>query len=120
MIWLDRAFAIVLLIGAAGHTFGTFALLPAGSELQVWSLAGVLYSVLVGVLNLMRVARPDDRTLGIIAGLAAFGWLGISLYYGAAIGNFLDFRVIWHAVCAFALAVFSFIGVSSHRPSPSN
>src|SRR5260370_18864659 len=104
---LDRVFGVLLLLGAAGHAMGSLTLLPAGSEIQVWSLSGVTCAALLASLNIVRSGRRNDRTLAWLALAGALAWCAIAVLFGRAIGNVLDFRVVWHFVCAFALTGFS-------------
>ena len=107
MIWIDRAFAAFLALGAVGHFFGSLTLVEPGSALQVWSLSGVLCVALIVALNALRWRRPGDRALAWIAGLGALAWVAVALGYGAALGNFGDFRVLWHAGAAAGVAAFA-------------
>jgi len=104
---VDRAFGVLLALGAAGHAAGLLALLPAGSQIQVWSLSGVVAAALVAALNLVRAGRPNDRTIAWLAFAGSLAWCAIALLFGRAIGDLLDFRVVWHFVCALALTAFS-------------
>ena len=108
MIRIDRAFAVLLSLGAAGHTMGSLTLLEAGSGIQVWSLGSALCAFLLGALNWVRAGRAADRTLAWITGLGSLGWLGVAVGFGLSIGRLGDFRVVWHGLCAVALTLFSF------------
>lgn len=103
----DAVFAILLLMGALLHGYGTFASYPVGSEMFVWSIAASLAAALISALNLLRRARPGDDVLALICLVASLAWVAIAFSFGAAIGNLLDVRVLWHAIAALALAVFS-------------
>lgn len=105
--WIDRLFCALLLVGAALHGAGSFAAYPAGSEVLVWSLAASLAAALLAMLNFMRTARRDDWTLALVCAAGCICWLAVSMDFGTAIGHYGDLRVLWHAVCALALAVFS-------------
>jgi hypothetical protein len=108
MIWIDRVFALHLLLGAAGHTFGSLSLLPAaGSDIQVWSLGSALCAALLAVLNLLRAGRPADKPLAWVTALGSIGWLGVVIGFGLSIGRLTDFRVLWHGMSALMLAIFS-------------
>ena len=104
---IDGILALMLLIGAALHAYGTFTSYQPGTELFVWSLAGSLAAVLVAVLNLLRRGHPRDRALALTAALASLAWAAIALAFGSAIGDMLDPRVIWHVVAALGLAALS-------------
>jgi len=104
---IDRIFGVLLLIGACLHAFGALRAYPLGSEGLVWSLAGTLAAGLVAVLNLVRAGRPADHTLAWITFVGSLAWVAIAIAFGAAIGNVLDPRVLWHAIAALVLAGFS-------------
>lgn len=57
----DGIFAILLLIGALLHSYGTVTHYPAGSEMFVWSMGGSLAAGLIAVLNLLRRERLERR-----------------------------------------------------------
>jgi hypothetical protein len=107
MLWIDRVFASLLLLGAIGHTIGSFTLLEPGSETQVWSLGSALCAFLLGALNWARAGRPTDRTLGWITCLGSLGWFAVAIGFGVFMGHLGDFRVVWHGACALALTIFS-------------
>ncbi|MFO1033123.1 MAG: hypothetical protein U1E15_03195 [Hyphomicrobiales bacterium] len=107
MTYLDRGLALLLLLGAVFHTYGTLALLPAGSEVWVWSLGAALAAFLVAVLNLLRPARSGDKVLVGLTAFASFAWALVAFGFGKAIGNIMDPRVIWHYVCGLGLGFMS-------------
>jgi hypothetical protein len=104
---IDRLFGLLLLIGACLHAVGAVRAYPLGSDVLVWSLSGTLAAGLLAVLNLVRAGRPDDHTLAAITLAGSLAWFGIAIAFGAAIGNVVDPRVLWHAIAALALAGFS-------------
>jgi hypothetical protein len=105
---IDRLFGVLLLIGAMLHIYGSISSYPRGSEALVWALSGSLAAALIAVLNLVRVGRPEDRTLAWITFCGSLCWVAVAIAYGAAIGNVSDPRAVWHALSAFVLAGFSF------------
>ena len=105
---VDRAFGVLLLVGAVLHAYGSMSGYPIGSETQVWALSGSLAAALIAVLNLVRAGRSEDRTLAWISFSSSLCWLGIAIAFGAAMDNVADPRVLWHAISALALAGFSF------------
>lgn len=112
---IDGIFAVLLLIGALLHGYGTTTSYPAGSEVLVWSLAASLAAGLIAILNLLRRERPGDRALAGICLAASLAWAGVALAFGRAIGNVVDPRVLWHVIAALALAMFSLRSLTS-RP----
>ena len=111
---IDKLFCALLLVGAALHGAGSFAAYPAGSQVLVWSLAASFAAALLGVLNFMRSARRDDWTLALVCAAGCMCWLAVSIGFGAAIGDYFDLRVLWHAVCALALAGLSVRTMLAH------
>ena len=82
---IDGIFAILLLIGALLHGYGTITSYPAGSEVFVWSLAASLAAGLIATLNLLRRERPRDHALAVICLVASLAWAAVALAFGAAI-----------------------------------
>jgi hypothetical protein len=104
---IDQLFGGLLLIGAILHAFGSIANYPTGSQIMVWALSGSLAAGLLAVLNLVRVGRPADYALAWITFFGCLCWVAVAIAFGVAIGNVYDPRPLWHAISAFALAVFS-------------
>jgi len=104
---IDQAFGGLLLIGAILHAFGSIANYPMRSQTLVWALSGSLAAGLLAVLNLVRVGRPADRTLAWITFFGCLCWVAVAIGFGMAIGDIYDPRPLWHAISAFALALFS-------------
>jgi hypothetical protein len=102
---VDRAFAVLLILAAAGHSVGSFEAYRS-TEL-VWALCASLYAVLLAAINLLRVSRPDDRSLAWIGFFGGVAWIVVALSFGMSIGNALDPRGLTHAVIALVLALFS-------------
>ena len=107
MKYLDRAFGWLLVIGAALHAYGSLTFYGPQTVTLVWALAGSLAAFLLAAINLMRVNRPTDRTLGYVSFAGSLCWFGIALAFGIAIQDVVDPRVLYHAVVALALAAFS-------------
>ena len=105
---IDLIFCGLMGLAALGHLFGTFKLVPSGTGLFVWSLSGVLAAGLLTALNFLRNARPQDKTVALIALAGSLGWLGIVFLFGQSIGNLLDFRVLFHGIAAAGLSYFSY------------
>ena len=104
---LDWIFCGLMAFAAAGHLLGTFTLVERGTQTFVWSLAGVLAAALLVALNVMRMNRPNDRTLSWVSLLGCLAWVAIALLFGSTIGNIMDFRVLIHAVAALGLSILS-------------
>lgn len=104
---MDQVFAWLLVVGALLHAYGSIDGYPLGSEVLLWSLSGSLAISLAAATNLLRVHRPGDRPLAGLALAGAVGVVAIAFGFGATIGNVVDPRALWHAVCGLALAAFS-------------
>jgi hypothetical protein len=104
---LDRVFGTLLLIGSMLHSYGSISSYPSRSPELVWALSGSLAGGLIAVLNLVRAGRPEDATLAWITCVASLSWFAVAVGFGAAIGNLIDPRVLWHAIAALALTAFS-------------
>lgn len=116
---VDRGLSWLLLIGAVLHRYGSFTGYADQPETLTWSLSGVLAAALTAALNLLRADRPDDRPLALIAFAASVAWVTVAFGFGAAIGSLADIRVLWHALTALGLAMFSArqaFGMSSSEP----
>jgi hypothetical protein len=104
---IDRIFGWLLILASCGHTIGTFMWVPFMSGMFVWSLGASLASALLGVLNVVRVGRPDDKVLAGITAVGTACWALLALTFGKSIGNMLDPRVVGNVITAVVLVVFS-------------
>ena len=104
---LDRLFAALLLLSAAGHTAGTVMFYSWPSEIFVWSLGASLAAFSLAAINLLRVNRAADGALASICLVGSLGWLTIVVAFGVVIGNLVDPRVLMHAVATAGLAAMS-------------
>jgi hypothetical protein len=104
---VDRAFGWLLVVGGLLHSVGSTMSLAKRPEALVWALSGALAAFLVAALNLMRVNRPEDRTLAWVSAAGSMAWLSVAIGFGSSIGNLLDPRALVHAVNAAVLAAFS-------------
>ncbi len=104
---VDRVFGWLLVVGGLLHTVGSVVALANKPDVLVWALSGSLAALLVASLNLMRVNRPNDRTLAWVCAAGSAAWVLVALAFGLSIGNALDPRALFHAVSAAILAGFS-------------
>ena len=104
---LDRIFAIVLLLGAVGHTFGSIRAYSDQPLPLFWALNASVLVALLGVLNLVRARRPSDRVLAWITAAGTLCWLIGSIIFGMLIGHPLDPRVLTFLVVSAGLLLFS-------------
>jgi len=115
---VDRAFGWLLVVGGLLHTIGSVMGLANKPDVLVWALSGSLAALLLAALNLMRVNRPEDRTLAWVCSAGSIAWVLVAVGFGVSIGNALDPRALIHAVNAAVLAGFSIrtaLRASGHR-----
>jgi len=103
---VDRAFAVLLLLGAVGHTFGSFKVYGSQPIVLLWALSATLLCVFLGAVNLLRVNRPADSALAWICVAGMVGWLAVTIEFGRLIGNLFDFRIVIFAVISVVLILF--------------
>ena len=103
---VDIVFGVLFLLGALGHTIGTFVLLPSMSGLWVWSLGAAIAAWVLGSLNLLRASRPSDKSVALIAVIGTAAWVFIALAFGRSIGNVADPRALFHAGIGTVLVLF--------------
>jgi hypothetical protein len=106
---IDRTFGWLLVLGSLGHTIGTLMWTQPMSGIFIWSLGSSLAAALLGVLNIVRAGRPDDKTLATISAIGTACWALLALGFGKSIGNLLDPRAVGHAMIAVVLVIFSVI-----------
>jgi hypothetical protein len=102
---VDRALACILLLGALGHSFGSFEAYARQPATLLWALCASVLVALLGVLNLLRANRPGDRPLAWITVAGTACWLAASIAFGILIHKPFDLRVV-----IFSLASVGLIG----------
>jgi len=107
---VDRIFGVLLILGACGHTIGTLVWLQPGSGIFIWSLGSSLAATLLGVLNIVRAERLDDKTLAAITVVGSTCWALLAWVWLEH--NVLDLRPAGHFVIAVVLTIFSAITLS--------
>jgi hypothetical protein len=112
---IDRTFGWLLILGACGHTVGTLLWTQFMSGIFIWSMGGALAAALLGVLNVVRAGRPDDKTLAVITAVGTGCWALLALGFGKSIGNLLDPRALSHALISVVLVIFSVITLRRAR-----
>jgi uncharacterized membrane protein len=115
----DRAFAVLLLLFAAGHVIGSVQAYAFLTPELVWAISATAFAALLAVLNFVRAGRPEDRTLAWICFGGCVAWIVLALSFGISVGNIFDVRADLHALAAFVLAVFSFITASPRADQSS-
>jgi hypothetical protein len=103
---VDRTFGWLLVLGACGHTAGTFLWIEPGTGIFIWSLGSSLAAGLLGVLNIVRAGRRGDRTLAAITTVGTACWALIAIGFGWSIGNVFDPRALSHALISLVLVTF--------------
>ena len=104
---LDRALAMLLSLGAIGHTFGSITAFRDHPSQLLWALCASVLIVLVGAMNLLRTWRPGDRLLACLAAMATLCWLVATVAFGVIINNLTDLRVVVFAILSVGLIIFS-------------
>jgi hypothetical protein len=104
---IDRIFGWLLVLAAGGHAVGTILWTKPMSGLFIWSLGSSLAAGLLATLNIVRTARPDDKTLAVITAIGTACWAIVALSFGISIGNVLDPRPLGHVIISIVLVIFS-------------
>ena len=100
---VDRVFSCLLILGAIGHTAGSFLGYGSKPEVLLWSLGTSLFLFMLGAINFLRAGRPDDRPLGWITLVFNVCWILSALQFGHVIGNMSDPRVIGFSIVSMVL-----------------
>src|SRR5262245_48728690 len=104
----DRILGWLLVLGALLHAGGSIVAARNNPQLLVWALSGSLAALLVASMNLLRVNRPQDRSLAAVCIFGSLGWATGAIGFGLSIGNVFDPRAMYHAIVALSLAAMSF------------
>ncbi|SRR6266404_4292726 len=104
---VDRALAVLLILGAGGHLFGSITAHGDSPQTLVWAVSASVLMVLLGALNLLRTKRPDDQAFACITGAGSMCWAALAVAFGVAIHNVLDPRAVANVIFALGLAGFS-------------
>lgn len=104
---VDRVVALILIVGGLLHGVGSFYLYKNQPMTLLWSLCATALILLVAVINLLRVARPNDRPLAWISFAGSLSWAAGAIGAGVLIHNIFDPRPLMHWACALVLAGFS-------------
>ena len=98
-----RGLAVLLLVGAGLHAWGsTIAFKPRTSE-RAWSLGSAAFATFLAALAWQLAGRDDPALHWLVAG-GCVAWALTVGAFGRAIGKMTDPRVIYHLVVAGALA----------------
>ena len=104
---LDRTLAMLLSLGAIGHTFGSIMALRGHPAQLLWALCASVLIVLISAINLLRTWRPGDRLLAWLAAMGALCWLVVSVAFGVIVNNITDLRVVVFVILSVGLIIFS-------------
>lgn len=99
-----RVLAVLLLIGALLHAWGSLLAFPPNTPERAWSLGAGGLAILVSALGWIVASREDAVLAYSVAG-GCIAWMATVGAFGRAIGNLADPRVLYHLVVASALAV---------------
>jgi hypothetical protein len=114
---VDYTFGCLLVIASFMHAYGSFHSYSKAPVTLVWALSGALAGILVAILNLLRVGRPDDHALAWASLGASIGWMIVAISFGAASGNALDPRPMTHVVITILLIVMSVLTLRRQKLS---
>jgi hypothetical protein len=111
---VDRLFGALLIVATVAHSVGTVVMTPFLSGLFVWSLGSSLAGFLLGVLNLARAGRPQDRALAAIVAIGTTCWIIVCLGFSLSIRNLFDPRPVSHELISLVLVLFSIRTLLGH------
>ena len=105
---VDRGLGVLLILGAAGHTFGSIRTYGREPMTLLWALSATLFILLLAAVHLLRTARPGDHALAWIGVVAALCQVFAAVVFGELSGDPADPRVIGFVVICLGLAGFGF------------
>ena len=114
---IDRIFGMLLILAGCGHTVGTILWTQPMSGIFILSLGSSLAALLLGTLNIVRAARPHDKTLAAVTLVGTACWAALAFAFGKSIGNVLDPRPLGHVIISIILVAFS---ATTLRGAPEN
>ncbi len=105
---LDYFLCIALILFSAGHgVLGTLMSVGWQTPEAVWSFSGSIAAWLVAAMNILRIRRPSDVLIIVLALAGNLAWVGLMIWLGVVADMFLDVRLWLFIVTATGLAVFS-------------
>jgi len=104
---IDRFFGVLLIFAACGRTVDTILWTQPMSGILIWFLGSSLAALLLGTLNIVRAARPHDKTLAAVTLVGTACWAALAFARGKSIGNVLDPRPLGHVIISSILVAFS-------------
>jgi hypothetical protein len=116
---VDRIFGGLLILAGLGHTAGTILWTEFLSGIFVWSMGSALAAILLGVLNIVRAGRPQDKTLAAITVIGTFAWIFVTFGFSLSIHNLADPRPLGHEIISAVLLIFGIASLRSGQPHPA-
>lgn len=111
---IERVLGTLLMLGAVGHLIGSISAYRASPITLLWAVAASVLLALLGILTLLRVNRPADRTLAYVVAGGCLSWAALAIALGVVIHDLADPRVVVNAVLAVTVAG---ISVSARPPA---
>ena len=94
LVIVDRVFAVLLAVLAAGHGFiGVLSARPFIDPYTVWAFSGSVAAWAIAVLNWLRAGRPNDKVIAVWAVAGALTWALMMIWLGVAADMIQDIRI---------------------------
>jgi hypothetical protein len=106
-MWLDKALAALLVLGALGHTLGSLQFYKGQPHALFWALCTSVLIVVVAAMNWLRADRPLDAGLAWVTAAATLAYAVISFGFGFLIGNPMDWRALSFGAVSLVLCFLS-------------
>ena len=104
---VDRLFAVLLAVFAAGHGFiGVLLARPIMDSYTVWAFSGSIAAWAIAVLNWLRAGRPNDIVIAVWAVAGALTWALMMIWLGVAADMIRDVRIWLFLFVSGGLVVF--------------
>ncbi len=104
---LERAIGVLLVLEELGRALGSWREYHAEPMNLLWALWATFAVFLLAAVNLVRASRHRDTRVDWISLAGCLAWIGFVLWFGAAIGNLVDFRPLVNVIVTFVLGGFS-------------
>jgi hypothetical protein len=106
-MWLDKALAALLVLGAIGHTMGSIQFYSDQPHARFWAVCTSVLIVVVAAMNWLRADRPLDSGLAWVTAAATLSYAAISFGFGFLVGNPMDWRALSFGAVSLALFLLS-------------
>ena len=104
----DYALSVILIVLSAGHGFvGTLAAEGWDSSTSMWSFSGSVAAWMIAAVNILRVGRPADKGVAMVALLGALSWVGLMVWLAVVAHMIADIRIWLFISVAAGLSLFS-------------